>query len=481
MSGKANTFYWHDYETFGADPMRDRPSQFAGVRTDMDLNIIGEPLVIFCRPADDFLPHPEACLITGITPQQALREGVCESDFADAIHKELSQPGTCGVGYNSLRFDDEVTRFTFYRNFIDPYGREWQNGNSRWDIIDVLRLARALRPEGINWPSYEDGRPSMKLEDLTVANGIEHTSAHDALSDVHATIAVARLLKEKQPKLYHYALQLRDKRRVAQMLDVNSYKPVLHISSKYPTELGNSAVVAPLAMHPINKNGVIAYDLRVDPTPLLELSAEEIRQRLYTPSSELAEGEERIPLKLIHLNRSPIVAPANMLSAPEAERLQISGQACREHLAILRGYQPLQQKLREVYAESGFEDSSDPDLMLYSGGFFSPGDRAAMDQIRQCPVDSLGELEPAFQDGRLEEMLFRFRARNYPDSLPEEERQRWEEFRSDRLVNGVDAKSLTFDSFYGRLNELGSAADTNEQKLHILHELAAYAESIYPL
>jgi len=480
MSKARNTFYWHDYETFGADPMRDRPVQFAGIRTDENLNIIGDPLVVFCRPSDDFLPHPEACLITGITPQQALQEGVCEAQFSQLIHQELSQPGTCGVGYNSIRFDDEVTRFTFYRNFFDPYGREWQNGNSRWDIIDVLRLARALRPEGINWPKHEDGRPSLRLEDLTKANGIEHSSAHDALSDVHATIAVARLLKERQPKLYHYALQLRDKRKVAELLDVSTYKPVLHISSKYPVELGNAAVVAPLAMHPINKNGVIVYDLRVDPTSMLQMNVDEVRRRLYTPSAELAEGEARIPLKVVHVNRSPIIAPANMLNAEEAERLKISGPECRAHLALLRAHQPLQSMLQALYSESGFEPAADPDQMLYSGGFFGASDKAAMDQIRNCAVEDLATLDPSFQDGRLEEMLFRYRARNYLDTLTEEEQMRWEEFRSARLVNNSEG-ALCFDAFYQRLNELGAAADITEQKLQILQELATYAESIYPL
>ncbi|OMH38188.1 exodeoxyribonuclease I [Motiliproteus sp. MSK22-1] len=490
MSKPPKTFYWHDYETFGANPMVDRPVQFAGIRTDEELNIIGEPLVVFCKPADDFLPHPEACLITGITPQQALSEGVPEAHFSALIHEQLAQPGTCGVGYNSIRFDDEITRFTFYRNFIDAYGREWQNGNSRWDIIDVLRLARALRPEGINWPVHEDGRPSLRLEDLTVANGIEHGNAHDALSDVYATIAVAKLLKTKQPKLYHYALQLRDKRKVADMLDVHGHKPVLHISSKYPAELGNAAVVAPLATHPINKNGVIVYDLRIDPTPLLELDADSIRQRLYTPVSELAEGEVRIPLKVVHVNRSPIIAPASMLNAEEAERLQISGAQCRTHLAMLRGHPELKAKLQAVFSESGFEPSSDPDQMLYSGGFFGQTDKAAMEQIRTCPVDELANLDPCFQDGRLEEMFFRYRARNYLETLSDEEQLRWEEFRRERLLGVCSSdsaetfrseKTLGFEDFYKRLNELGLSADITEEKMHILQELATYAESIYPM
>ncbi|MBT3197510.1 MAG: exodeoxyribonuclease I, partial [Gammaproteobacteria bacterium] len=198
------TLLWHDYETFGADTRGDRPVQFAGIRTDLELNPIGEPLMVYCRPAADYLPQPEACLITGITPQEALQKGESENTFIQQVVEELGAPGSCGVGYNSLRFDDEITRNTLYRNLYDPYEREWKWGNSRWDIIDLLRLTRALRPEGIEWPLYEDGRPSMRLEHLTVANGIEHGMAHDALADVYATIAMARLVKQKQPRLYHY-------------------------------------------------------------------------------------------------------------------------------------------------------------------------------------------------------------------------------------------------------------------------------------
>jgi exodeoxyribonuclease-1 len=210
----ANSFYWHDYETFGVDPSRDRPSQFAGLRTDQDLNPIGEPLVIYCQPQKDILPSPAACLITGITPQLALEKGLPEPTFIDLIHRELSQPMTCGVGYNSIRFDDEVSRYCLYRNFYDPYQREWKNGNSRWDILDMLRLMRALRPEGIEWADHEPGRPSFKLEHLTAANNIAHEAAHDALSDVTATIAMAKLVKQKQPRLFDYVVNNRSKKVV---------------------------------------------------------------------------------------------------------------------------------------------------------------------------------------------------------------------------------------------------------------------------
>ncbi|HCG89461.1 MAG TPA: exodeoxyribonuclease I, partial [Alteromonas macleodii] len=191
----APTFLWHDFETFGTSPQKDLPCQFAAVRTDMDLNVIGKPINIMSAIANDYLPHPEACLVTGITPQQTIRDGSNEADFAARIYQEMSTPNTCSVGFNSIRFDDEVSRYLFYRNFYDPYSREWRNGNSRWDIIDLARACYALRPDGINWPRREDGAPSFKLEALTAANNIGHENAHDALSDVYATIALAKLIK----------------------------------------------------------------------------------------------------------------------------------------------------------------------------------------------------------------------------------------------------------------------------------------------
>ncbi len=272
----AQTFYWHDYETFGTDPSRDRPVQFAGLRTDADLNVIGEPLVIFAKPAPDQLPHPEACLITGITPQQALKEGVTEAEFIARIHAELAVPNTCGVGYNSLRFDDEVTRYTLYRNFYDAYEREWKNGNSRWDIIDMVRTAYALRPDGINWPRREDGLPDFRLESLTAANGIAHEAAHDALSDVYATIAMARLIREKQPKLYDYVLNHRSKQAVLAQIDMAAVKPLLHVSGMFGGANSNIGLIVPLAPHPGNKNKIIAFDLSKNPQVLFDLSPQRL-------------------------------------------------------------------------------------------------------------------------------------------------------------------------------------------------------------
>ncbi|QSP94457.1 exodeoxyribonuclease I [Marinobacter salinisoli] len=477
------SFYWHDYETFGVDPIHDRPSQFAGVRTDEHLNIIEEPLVIYCKPADDYLPSPEACLITGITPQKALEDGFPEAEFIALINDAFSQPGTCVVGYNSLRFDDEVTRHTLYRNLRDPYAREWQNGNSRWDIIDMVRLTYALRPEGIHWPKKDDGSPSFRLEELTKANGIAHESAHDAMSDVQATIAMAKLIKEKQPKLFDFVLRNKDKHSARSMLDTAVMKPVFHVSSKYPASRGCCALVAPVAEHPSNKNAVIVYDLREDPDELLQATPEQIRERVFTSQSELGDDTPRFPLKAVHLNKCPVLAPANMLSTLPPERLaelELNGDALRANLAKLRKVPDVSARIAQAF-DREFEgsDLTDPDEQLYAGGFISRTDREKLNWVLSQSVEQLGEQDVQFEDGRLQEMLFRYRARNYPGTLIGEDVERWETFRAQRLMSPKQGwRSL--EAYGKELQRLAADPELTPNKRHILEELHLYGESLIP-
>lgn len=471
------TLYWHDYETFGTDPARDRPAQFAGLRTDLDLNPVGEPLVLYCKPAADMLPQPEACLVTGITPQLALEKGVNEAEFIGRIHDELSQPGTCGAGYNSIRFDDEVTRYTLYRNFHDPYLREWQHGCSRWDIIDMVRLCYALRPDGIQWPKNGDGNPSFRLEDLTAANGIEHSAAHDALSDVKATIAVAKLIRARQPRLYDYAFKLRSKKEILPMLNVRDQQAVLHVSSMYPSEYGCAAVVTPVALHPTNKNGIVVYDLRYPPDELLQLDAEQIRERLFTKTEDLPDGVDRVHLKTVHINKCPIVAPLNTVTPAAAQRLQIDLKQAERHLETLRKMAGLESKIQAALAGSPFEPGNDPDTGLYNG-FFPDGDRERITVVRQTPPERLALLQPAFEDPRLPELLFRYRARNWPETLNPEELARWEEFRLERLTRPDGGGSITLDEYDARLRALAERPDLSERDMEILEALAEYGAAV---
>lgn len=451
----AKDLYWHDYETFGTDPQRDRPAQFAGVRTDENLQKIDEPLVVYLKPSEDTLPHPDACLITGITPQLAEAKGLCEAEFIRLIHQQIAQANTCTLGYNTLRFDDEVTRNCLYRNFYDPYAREWQNGNSRWDLIDVVRAARALRPDGIDWPMNEQGLPSFRLDQLTVANGIAHQSAHDALSDVYATIAFAKLLRQAQPRLFQFLWQNRLKNSALGLLKLGSFEPVVHISGRYPAAKSCLAVVLPLYPHPVNGNGIIVYDLSTDPEPLLELSPEEIRQRLFIATQDLPEGISRIPLKTVHINKCPVLAPLSVIRAADAERLELDLASCFASLDKIKLATGLSEKLTAVFNEKGdFPMESDPDLSIYSGGFFCDTDKKTMAYIRTLPPDRLAKTRFQFTDSRLPEMLFRYRARNYPDSLNDEENAQWKNFCMRRLTGREPGASITFGNYFKRLQEL---------------------------
>jgi exodeoxyribonuclease-1 len=445
-----SSIFWHDYETTGINPRCDRPLQVAGVRTDFDLNEVDEPISLYCRPSDDILPHPAACLVTGITPQLLAEQGLCEAEFMTRVHAQLAQPGTCGAGYNTLRFDDEVTRYSLYRNFFDPYAREWQGGNSRWDLIDIVRTAYALRPDGIEWPQ-QDGRTSLRLELLSKANGIDHGHAHEALSDVRATIALARLIRQKQPKLYDWLFQLRSKHKV--MEQIRLLQPLVHISGRFSAARNYLGVVLPLAWHPRNRNALIVCDLHQETLPLLRESAEVLRQRLYTRHDELAEGELPVPLKLVQINRCPVLAPLSVLRPVDQQRLgldltllQLRGEALANQQA------QWQDKLEHIYGKDEFAPSEDPEQQLYDG-FIGDRDRRLCEQVRALEPAQLSHGHWMFDDPRLPELLFRYRARNFPDTLNSEERQRWHGFCQQRLS----------DPRWGAPNTLGDFEQARQQ------------------
>ena len=467
------SIFWYDYETTGINPRNDRAVQVAGIRTDFALNEIDQPLNLYCQPSDDILPHPMACLVTGITPGVLEDKGLGEAEFMTRTHAQLAQPGTCGAGYNTLRFDDEVTRYSLYRNFFDPYAREWQGGNSRWDLIDVVRAAYALRPEGIVWPE-EDGRVTLKLERLTAANGIDHGQAHDALSDVRATIALARLIREKQPKLYDWLFQLRTKQRVLDQ--VRLLQPMVHISGRFSAARHYIGVVLPLAWHPKNRNALIVYDLHFDPQPLMDLEAESLRALLYTRREELAEGQLPVGLKLIHVNRCPVVAPLTVVRAQDQQRLQLDMADYQARARVLIEAQEVwQQKLNVIYAREDFTPSEDPEQQLYDG-FLGDRDRRLCEQVRLSDPEQLGKDTWPFDDERLPELLFRYRARNFPATLSEQEHERWQLFCQQRLTDPAFGAPLTLSQFNEAVEGLARSATPAQLKL--LEQWQRYAQDV---
>ncbi len=453
--------------------------QFAGQRTDMDLHPVGEPVNSLIKLGDDVLPDPDAILITGITPQATLQDGVTEAEFLRMFHEEVATPGTIFVGYNTVRFDDEFMRFLHYRNFYDAYEWEWQDGKGRWDLLDVVRMTRALRPDGINWPMTDDGKPTNRLELITQHNGLDHENAHDALSDVMASIAVAKLIQTKQPKLFEYLLQLRDKRAVKQFLAVNP--TFLYSSSTYSSEVEKTAMVH--VLHADDTQGALVYDLRHDPTEFVGLTPEALAARWsYTRD---ADAPPRLPVKTVKFNRCPAMSPAGVIKEVAVQqRLHITPEVAQANLKKLMAtaeFAPNILKARELLDEARAaqrqDEVVDAEAALYDGGFFSDSDKQRTAAIRDAKPEELAAMHDDLHDQRLRDMLPRYKARNYPQHLTDEERAAWEQYRSRVLIDGGTHSRLA--KFMHRLGELAHA-EQGQDRRYILEELQLYAESIMP-
>ena len=474
-----DSYLFYDLETFGIDPRKTRIAQFAAIRTDTDLNPIEDPIDILIKPADDLLPSPEAALVTGITPQYTAEHGLCEADAFARIHDALGTPNTCVLGYNSLRFDDEFIRYGLFRNLYDPYEREWRGGNSRWDLLDVMRLAYALRPDGLAWPMREDEPdvPSFRLEHLAELNQVRIGDAHEALSDVRALIGLAKKFKQAQPRLWEYASQLRSKRSAARFLNVTRPEPVLHISQRYPAAQKCAAMVMPISFHPSINNRVIVFDLNSSLDDLIMLDADAIRDRLYTPRQDLPDGVERVGLKEVHLNRSPMLVSFEHLRAADFERLAIDPEHIQQQAAQLRDSSvEIAYKVRDVFSQQQSRSVPDVDASLYDG-FIDDGDKRKLHDARLLSPQQLAQQVFSFDDPRLPDIVFRYRARNWPDTLNQHEHERWQAYRQQRFAPDSDLSEYSLDSYFQTIQQSRQGATFPEQ-LRILDQLEAWGLQI---
>ncbi len=471
------TFYWYDYETFGLSPKVQRIAQFAGIRTDENLNILDEHM-FYCKPTHDSLPAPEACAVTGITPQLCEEKGYVEHDFIKKIHAEFSTPETCIVGYNSIAFDDEYTRHTLFRNFLDPYSWHWQNGNSRWDILNVARFCYAHKEsESLNWVKNEKNRPIFKLDNLAPANNIEHSNAHDAMADVRATIGIASIIKKTQPRFFEYALSLRNKKEVEKL--VKLFHPMLLTSSNFGYKSSFTRLVTTICYHPDYSDRAIVFNLSQDPEMLLELDVDELKKLTFTRKSDLPKGLDRLELNELVFNKSPMfVCSPNQdsfnLSPSLIDKFQIDMENCLKNLSFIhQNKSKIEQKVQLVYKQaSERQQSPDVDQSLYDG-FVSNHDRAICNEIQNLTSANLVGYTPQFQDKRLSKLFLNFKARNYPESLNEYEQEEWFEIVQSRIQNGVNG-FLSIDSFERSLNNL---KETDPNRTKLWKDLEDYANS----
>lgn len=467
------TFFFYDLETSGLNPRQDRIMQFAGQRTNLDLEPIGEPYNILVKLNDDTLPSPDALMVTGITPQQTQADGYTEAEFAKLLMDEVFTEDTIAVGFNNIRFDDEFIRALFWRTFTDPYEWSWRDGRARWDMLDVVRMTRALRPAGIEWPVV-DGKASNRLELITKVNGIDHFKAHDALSDVEALIAVTKLIKDRQPQLYNHLFEFKDKKKIASLVNLDDKKPFVYVSGRYDAAYEKATVAFPLTS---SRNGNIAvYDLRHDPTPFVKKDAKELAKLFYATWEERkADDFQALPVKELQYNRAPAVAPIGVLERENGwERVGLTEEIITKHRNVLLAHPEFAENIRSLYeGRPEYAKETDPEGQLYEG-FVPDVDKLRIDKVRQASADQLADLHPEFTDERLAPLLLHYKARNYLKSLAEDEMVAWEAWRAERI-----RKQLP--DFVGRLQQLATVHAGDESKEYVLQELQLWAESIVPL
>ena len=465
-------FLWYDYETSGDRPRRHRPVQFAGVRTDEDLQVVGDPVMCYCRPAPDRLPQPEASLVHGIAPSYLEEHGLSEAEFAHRIHRELARPGTCSVGYNAIRFDHEHTRFLFYRNLLDPYAWHWRDGNTRWDIIDLFRAAYALRPEGIAWPMREDGKPSFRLQHLAAENGVGgHGEAHEALADVMTTIDVARLVRARQPKLFEWSLRMRDKNEAAAVMRDR----FVWVASLFQGR-GCAAPVVRLGDKPGNPNAAIVFDLSHDPSEFSGLSVDALHERIFSPGS-------RSPIFVVKANQCPFVAPFGVLTHEVMDRLGLDPDILEKNYRLLRSDPSLANDVRAAYGRPPEEapdhegGARDVDEALYDQ-FIPDPDRETLRRLLDEDRTLAAAGDVYFVDSRLRELVFRYRARNFLDDLGASEQGRWRAHcRARHLTPGIDGRT-SLDAYHACIDELRRKHADAPDKVALLDDLHEYGRRL---
>ncbi len=453
--------------------------QFAGQRTDLELKKLGDPVNVLIKLTDDVLPDIDAVLMTGITPQATLQDGITEAEFLRQFEGEIAQPGTIFLGFNTIRFDDEFMRYLHYRNFYDPYEWQWQENRGKWDLLDVVRMTRALRPEGIEWPFDTHGKPTNRLELLTALNKLDHEHAHDALSDVEATIAVARLIHDKQNKLFMYLFDMRDKKKIAAL--VEKHEPFVYASGQYPSEFEKTTVAVQVCPQPNRQGSVYVYDLRQDPTAWLSKTPEQLADGWRWKKDN---AEPRLPVKTLQFNHCPAVAPLGVLDDASKQRLKLDLAVIKKHHAMLQKDTTFVDKLckaAEILEKQQqarlFSDQKDVDSQLYDG-FFETQDKQAMSVVRAAAPEELSGLELQFKDHRLDALLPLYKARNYPGSLTSEERQTWEQLRIKKLLDGGQNSRLA--KYFARLQEVAARGGLTGHQEYLLEELRLYGESIMP-
>ncbi|VFP86245.1 Exodeoxyribonuclease I [Buchnera aphidicola (Cinara pseudotaxifoliae)] len=458
-------FIFYDYETFGKNVSVDRIAQFCSIEVDSEFKKFSKKKIFFCYPPIDYLPDPESILITKILPQYTHKYGINEYFFAKKIYKIFSQKNICIVGYNNINFDNLITRNLFYRNLFDPYEWSWKNGNFTWDIINILRAFYIFHPNTMIWPSDVNGIVSFKLFDITKINKIKHFNTHDAYSDVLATFLVAKYLYEKNKCFFLFLYKISHKKYILSFIYKNHNKPFFYLSSYFGSKNRNLGCVMIIGSHPNYKNTFIVIDLSVCLKKIFYLYSS-IEYHKITIKNLFDCG-----IKIIYLNKSPLLFSYSSLSQYDCNRVQINYTLCQKNFFLLQNNIHIKNWIISFFTCTVPKKIVlDVDLMLYKN-FFSSKDKSLFVLLhKRCPLKWINWY-PKFIDNRIREIFFRIKARNFLYLLNNREKKSWKKHCKNKI------NSNFINTYLDNIKKL-QLQQAKEENLFVLKKLILYTKKI---
>jgi exodeoxyribonuclease-1 len=459
------TYLFYDIETTGLNKAFDQVLQFAAIRTDLNLQEI-ERYEINVKLNPDIIPSPYA-LITHHIGLKENAESFSEFSAIKQIHQYFNHPGTISLGYNTLGFDDEFLRFSFYRNLLPPYTHQFANNCSRMDLYPMTLMYFLFKPHVLNWPTHE-GKTTLKLEYLNSANQLTEGRAHNAMVDVEATLELARrLFKERE--MWDYVKDYFNKK-----IDQERLQPLQNntIALMVDGRLRDHAYLAPVlyvGQHRHYKNQLLW--LQLDSPELTKITKNNITETTRVTNKKCGEPYFILPLK----DRF-------------TTQLHPKRRALAEHNKKWLETNPESLKLiTDYYTDYQYPTypNTDVEASLYLNGFYSAEEESFCRLFHKVPPKEKARLTEELHFPKLKTLALRILGRHFSDAMSHSQQEQFSAYL--RAVNPVNDEDAIID-FQGRKRTTPTSAlqditDIKTQKLlsneqmALLSELEQYLES----
>lgn len=451
------TYLFYDLETTGLNKSFDQALHFAAIRTDLQFNEINRyELKIKLNP--DVIPSPYA-MLTHHMRLSDIANGISEYEAAKQIHQWVNEPGTISLGYNTLSFDDEFLRFTFYRNLLPPYTHQFANRCSRMDIYPMTLLYYLFKNNALKWP-VKEGKISLKLEELNNINQFVTGRAHHAMVDVEATLALAKVFAEDR-EMWNYICGYFNKKTDQERLQKLGDDTALMVYGKLGYDRQYQSIVLSLGNH-YHYNNQLLW-LRLDDKDFSLEPKESVVQNSFVLQKKLGEPGFILPLRERYLQQ---VKP-EVLNLAEKNKQWLS-----DNTDIFK-------LIREHYRSFQYPQVADIDIDagLYVNGFWSPQEEFFCKKFSHAKPEEKSKLIDKITNPRLYALALRILGRNYPGVLTDQQTEEFESYlqstkdASKNICDFKGEKRLNAQTAVSQIKELREIHSHDAEKMELLAEL----------